>query len=99
MHRLCVDWGDRVDLATSLAQLARDLLAQETVQQTLDRIVEHAVALVAGCDAAGILTVESGKPRTLAATPDLAAAADRLQVEVGEGPCFDQRCATRGSTG
>jgi hypothetical protein len=78
-----------VDLATSLAQMARDLLAQETVQQTLDRVVAHAVALVGGCDAAGVLTLESGTPRTLAATHDLAVESDRLQAEIGEGPCLD----------
>jgi transcriptional regulator with GAF, ATPase, and Fis domain len=77
------------DLATALARMARDLLAQETVQHTLDRIVEHAVALVDGCEAAGIVTVESGTPRTLAATNRIAAESDRIQAELGEGPCLD----------
>src|ERR1044072_4382708 len=77
------------DLATALARMARDLLAQETVQHTVDRIVEHAVALVDGCEAAGIVTVESGTPRTLAATNRIAAEADRIQAELGEGPCLD----------
>lgn len=77
------------DLATALAQMARDLLVQETVQQTLDRIVEHAVTLVDGCDYAGVLAVESGELRTLAATDDLARESDRIQVELGEGPCLD----------
>jgi GAF domain-containing protein len=76
-------------LAMALAGMARDLLTQETVQQTLDRIVEHAVSLVDGCDFAGILTVESGGPRSLAATHDAARESDRIQVEVGEGPCLD----------
>ena len=77
------------DLATALARMARDLLAQETVQHTLDRIVEHAVALVDGCEAAGIVTVDSGTPRTLAATNRLATESDRIQAELGEGPCLD----------
>ncbi len=77
------------DLATALARMARDLLAQETVQQTLDRIVAYAVSLVDGCEAAGILAVESGTLRTLAVTDGLAAESDRIQVELGEGPCLD----------
>jgi GAF domain-containing protein len=81
--------SDPEQLAMALAGMARDLLTQETVQQTLDRIVEHAVSLVDGCEFAGILTVESGKPRTLAATHEAARESDRLQVEVGEGPCLD----------
>jgi transcriptional regulator with GAF, ATPase, and Fis domain len=81
--------GQPDDLATALAQMARDLLGQETVQQTLDRIVEHAVTLVDGCEHAGVLAIESGELRTLAATADLVRESDRIQVELGEGPCFD----------
>lgn len=77
------------DLATALARMARDLLAQETVQHTLDRIVEHAVALVDGCEAAGVVTVESGTLRTLAATDGVATESDRIQAGLGEGPCLD----------
>jgi GAF domain-containing protein len=81
--------GDPEKLATALAQMARDLLTQETVQQTLDRIVEHAVSLVEGCEFAGILAVESGKLRTLAASHGVARESDRIQLEVEEGPCLD----------
>ncbi|MPZ85204.1 MAG: hypothetical protein GEV28_34385 [Actinophytocola sp.] len=76
-------------LATSLAQMARDLLGQDTVQDTLDRIVTHAVSLVEVCEFAGLLAVEGGRPRTLAATADAACESDRIQVELGEGPCLD----------
>ena len=77
------------DLATALAQMARDLLTQRTVQQTLDRIVAYAVDLVDGCDRAGVLAIESGGLRTLAASDDVAVASDAIQLEVGEGPCLD----------
>ncbi|HEY0449692.1 GAF and ANTAR domain-containing protein [Actinophytocola sp.] len=76
-------------LATALARMARDLLSQETVQQTLDRIVAHAVSLVRGCEFAGILTVEGGRLRTLASSDEAARESDRIQVELGEGPCLD----------
>ncbi len=78
------------ELATRLADMARDLLAQTSVDKTLDRIVAHAVELVDGCQDAGVLVVEGGKRvRTLAANSDLVHTSDALQEEVGEGPCFD----------
>ncbi|PXY27988.1 GAF and ANTAR domain-containing protein [Prauserella muralis] len=77
------------DLATALASMSRNLLAQETLQDTLDAIVHHAVKLVDGCDVAGILTVRRGQVATLSATDDLAAESDKAQSEAGEGPCFD----------
>lgn len=49
--------------------MARDLLAQDSVAATLERITASATELVEGCDAAGILvlhdsTVESLAPPT-----------------------------------
>lgn len=76
-------------LATDLAELARDLLAQESVQATLDTIVRSVVRLVDGCDAAGILEVRRGRVHTLASTDNVVVASDRLQDRFREGPCFD----------
>ena len=81
--------GPPANLATVLAHMARDLLSQQTVQQTLDRIVAYAVDLVDGCERAGVLAIESGSLRTLAATDDVATASDGIQLELGEGPCLD----------
>lgn len=75
--------------AGALADMARDLLAQDSVQATLDRIVEHATVLINGCDEAGILTVRRGEVRALAATSDVVRMADRIQQDLCEGPCFD----------
>ncbi|MFD7713486.1 GAF and ANTAR domain-containing protein [Streptomyces sp. NPDC059785] len=75
--------------AIGLADMARDLLAQESVQSTLDRIVEHATVLINACDAAGILTVRRGEVHALAATHDVVRTADRIQQDLREGPCFD----------
>lgn len=71
------------------AQMVCDLLAQQSVQATLERIIAHAVELVDGCAAAGILTVQYGRVDTLAVTDNVARASDRIQGELGEGPCFD----------
>lgn len=73
----------------ALGHMARDLLAQQTVQQTLDRIVVHAVDLVSECEAAGIMVVRNGRVQTLSVTDDMVRTSDRIQGELGEGPCFD----------
>ncbi|MEU0032827.1 MULTISPECIES: GAF and ANTAR domain-containing protein [unclassified Streptomyces] len=75
--------------AVALAEMARDLLAQDSVQDTLDRIVEHATLLINGCDDAGILTVRRGEVHALAATSEVVRRADRIQQDLREGPCFD----------
>ncbi|MGW3450334.1 GAF and ANTAR domain-containing protein [Streptomyces sp. NPDC001076] len=81
-----MDWAR---FAQQLAAMARDLLAQESVDATLARITASAVELVEGCDAAGILVLRDGKVRTLAPTEQLVVDSDRLQERLGEGPCFD----------
>ncbi|MFF3341388.1 GAF and ANTAR domain-containing protein [Streptomyces flavidovirens] len=83
------DSGAWESFGERLAEMARDLLAQESVQQTLDRIGVHAVNLVDGCEDAGILTIDRGEVATLSATSDLVRDSDRLQGEVGQGPCYD----------
>ncbi|MBV1938883.1 GAF and ANTAR domain-containing protein [Streptomyces sp. BV286] len=75
--------------AIAVAEMARDLLTQDSTQGTLDRIVEHATVLINGCDEAGILTVRQGEVHALAATSDLVRHADRIQQDLREGPCFD----------
>ncbi|MFF4488166.1 GAF and ANTAR domain-containing protein [Streptomyces sp. NPDC001544] len=72
-----------------MASLARDLLAQDSVQGTLDEIAKSAVKLVEGCDAAGILAVRKGRAVTLSSCGSIVEESDRLQGELGEGPCFD----------
>jgi transcriptional regulator with GAF, ATPase, and Fis domain len=81
-----MDWAR---FAQEMATLARDLLAQTSVDATLERITGSAVELVEGCDAAGILMLHDKKVQTLAATEQLVVDSDRLQEQLGEGPCFD----------
>ncbi|HZZ50381.1 MAG TPA: GAF and ANTAR domain-containing protein [Pseudonocardia sp.] len=86
MEALAHRWDE---LADALAQMARDLLNQSSLQATLDAIVTHAVDLVPGCEAAGILERRGGKLHTLSATDNVALVSDRVQSETGEGPCLD----------
>lgn len=78
------------DYEVALAEMARDLQAQETLQATLDRIVTHAVDLIDGCERGGIITLHRGNQVfSAAATDDLVRQSDQAQHELGEGPCFD----------
>jgi transcriptional regulator with GAF, ATPase, and Fis domain len=81
-----VEWRE---YSEQMALLARGLLAQDSVQTTLDEIAAAAVKLVDGCDAAGILALRKGRVVTLAACGDMVEKSDRLQGELREGPCFD----------
>jgi transcriptional regulator with GAF, ATPase, and Fis domain len=81
-----MDWSR---FAQQLASLARDLLAQESVDATLERITGSAIELVEGCDAAGILVLHGKNVQTLAPTQQLVADSDRLQERLREGPCFE----------
>ncbi|MFD8394630.1 GAF and ANTAR domain-containing protein [Streptomyces sp. NPDC059680] len=81
-----MDWSR---FAQQMASMARDLLAQDSVGATLERITASATELVAGCDAAGILVLHGRQVETLAPTHRLVVDSDRLQERLGEGPCFD----------
>ncbi|MEU0941441.1 GAF and ANTAR domain-containing protein [Streptomyces canus] len=87
------------EFAEAMAQLARKLLAQESMQGTLDEIAASAVQLVDGCDAAGILAVRKGRAVTLSSCGDVVEASDRLQGELAEGPCFDLAARAHGGNG
>ena len=78
-----------VDLALSLAEVARDLSSEDTVHSALTRICEIAVDTVDGCTAAGVTVAGPDWYRTPAATEELVREVDRYQYETGEGPCVD----------
>lgn len=81
-----MDWAR---FAQQMAAMARDLLAQESVDATLNRITGSATELVEGCDAAGILVLRGKEVQTYAPTHKLVTDSDRLQERLREGPCFD----------
>lgn len=78
------------EFATMVAHIARDLLGQRNVYETLNRITRLAVENIEGCDYAGVLLVRpGGRVETIATTSQLVRDSDHLQGELGEGPCFD----------
>jgi len=88
-----VDWSR---FAQQMAAMARDLLAQDSVAATLERITASATELVQGCDAAGILILHGTQVESLAPTDPLVTYSDALQQEMGEGPCFDAARSSQG---
>ncbi|WP_399881239.1 GAF and ANTAR domain-containing protein [Streptomyces sp. BBFR51] len=86
-----MDWRG---FAQQMASLARDLLAQESLNDTLERITGSATELVEGCDAAGILILRGDRVQSLAPTHQVVVDSDALQGRVGEGPCFDAARST-----
>jgi len=80
----------RTDLAERMARAARDLQDQDDPQGTLDRAVQLALDNVRGADAAGLTLVHRRRRlESPAWTSDVVDRADRLQEELGEGPCLD----------
>ncbi|MET9445094.1 GAF and ANTAR domain-containing protein [Streptomyces sp. NPDC006610] len=88
-----MDWRE---FAERMAAFARDLLAKDSTQETLDAISVQAVGLLEGCDAAGVLALRKGEVVTLSAYGEMVEDSDRLQGELCEGPCFDAARRTDG---
>ncbi|MFJ6728417.1 GAF and ANTAR domain-containing protein [Streptomyces sp. NPDC091281] len=81
-----MDWQE---FARQMAGMARDLLAQDSVDATLERITASATELVEGCDDAGVLILRGRRVQSLAPTSHVVIESDRLQERLQEGPCFD----------
>jgi GAF domain-containing protein len=76
------------DLSKRLARIAR-ALDTGSGHETLQLIVDLAVATVPGCEHAGISFVHQRKISTPAASDAVALRVDAVQFEVGQGPCLD----------
>jgi GAF domain-containing protein len=86
--RPLVPAGEAQELAAQFAGVARALAAEQTVEETLARLVEVAVAIIPGCHHAGVTVVRRGRPETPAATDEVPATVDAIQYETGQGPCL-----------
>ncbi len=74
--------------AEVFAEMARSLLSQGDVRQTLQRIVDLAVGTIGGCEHAGISVLRSGVGSTSAASDDVPPRVDAIQYDTGDGPCL-----------
>lgn len=78
------------ELASSFANIARQLQSQESPEQTWQRIVDLAVEILPEVEHAGISLVHrGGRIDSPASSDDVARAIDAIQDEAGEGPCID----------
>jgi GAF domain-containing protein len=77
------------DLDDALVELTHILVSEENVESTITRITRLAVACIDGADFCGVSLVVPGKEiKTVGATDEVVAEVDRVQYEVGEGPCL-----------
>jgi GAF domain-containing protein len=77
-------------LSELMAQAARELEQQPSLESTMQAAVDIAVRDLDGAEAAGLsIVVDRHQVQTLAATSREVRRGDVLQYDVGEGPCLD----------
>jgi GAF domain-containing protein len=82
--------SEQADLAEVFADIARQLEAETSPENTQDRVTQAAVATVDGCDHAAISIIRRrGGIETVAATDDVPQRVDAIQYDTGQGPCLD----------
>jgi hypothetical protein len=80
-------------LAALLAS-TREIAGSERVADALRRIAEGAAAVVPGVHDAGVAVRRGGELSCAAHTTETAAAVDRAQLRVAQGPCIDAIAGT-----
>lgn len=78
-----------LELATQFADLARDLRRMDGQEATLTGIVQAALSVVPGAEAAGITVARGSQFRTVAPSSELPGRVDAIQYELRSGPCVD----------
>ena len=80
-------WGER-ELSAVLTDFARTMVTDFPIEAILDRLVDRIVDILA-ISAAGVTLIEPGaSPRYVAASDESALRYEKLQTELGEGPCL-----------
>ena len=80
--------------AVRMAELARTLAGERTLDAVLNEVTSAAVELIPGVDTAGILLVKKhGEFESLAVTSELPHQLDILQMTFQEGPCIQAALA------
>ena len=82
--------NSRSDIGQAIAAAARSISHSQSLDQTLQAIVQVARESVPGFEQVGISTLtKDGKVETRAASGDLVHQLDKLQYDLGEGPCVE----------
>ncbi len=82
-------YDEDADPASVFRHLARLVYDGDDYGEMYQAICDAAVRLVDGCNHASIMIEQKGRIQTAAATDDTARYVDRLEREIGEGPCLD----------
>lgn len=86
--------GPNDDFAVRMAEMARTLAKERTLDAVLAEVTSAAVDLIPGVDTAGILLIKPGGGfDSLAVTSELPAQLDVLQMTFDEGPCVQAALA------
>jgi GAF domain-containing protein len=75
------------DAVRLVADLAADLVDTPSLQELLERALNLATDIVPGCEQAGISLLQNRVVQTPASYGTLAEICDRLQEQLGDGPC------------
>ena len=87
--------NDQEQVLDTVGELAQVLLSEETVQTTLQRIVDLATGVLEHGDGVSVTIFENGRPTTAASSDAFVVDLDRVQYRAGEGPCL---CALQDGT-
>ena len=77
------------DTAATFQALANLTYVGDDYAAIYQAICDTATRLIEGCDHASLMLLRGGKPVTAAASDDVAELIDRIEREVGDGPCLD----------
>lgn len=76
-------------LAQSYAWLGPQLLTRHRVDEVFEALTSVGVRLLPGAEHTGITRYQRGALETFAATSPLVTSTDKIQYELGSGPCID----------
>ena len=76
-------------LSAVLGEFARTMITDFPIQRILDRLVDRIVDVLPITSAGVTLIAEGSTPHYIAASDDSARRFERLQTELGEGPCLE----------
>lgn len=84
------------DVHRRIADLARELHGDDSDEQVAKSIVENALIDIPGVEYAGLTVTTNRKSiESFGSTHDVADVHDRIQAELGEGPCISAALADR----
>jgi GAF domain-containing protein len=73
--------------SAAFAEMARSLQDEPDLADTLDTLIDYARECLS-CDHAGVHLIRNREIETAAATDEVIRQADKLQTQLGEGPCL-----------